>query len=640
MMRRLALGIALCAVETAAMAQTNQPWVEVRGPHFTLVTDAGEPSGRRVARELELIRVAFQQAFAASRVDPIQEILVYALEDESGLAELLPEIWEDPRRAKPAGLFRRGPIRHHMALRLDINSERPYDTIYHEYFHVLAEAALGEIPLWLNEGMASYWQATQIFSGEMRVGGANLGHISALRREAMMPLSRLFAVGHDSPEYQDADKASMFYAQSWALVHYLMVGDRRGREKIAGYLQRLRSGDDPVASIGVAFGDIAALESQLVAYVRRSDFRASRQQRPPPIPDDVFAARELSEAETLSLKGEFLARGNPAQGRDTILAAIELEPELALAHETLAFVLIEARELPEAMSSMARAVELGTRNYLTHFYYAGLALETRAPIDKVLSSLEAATGLNPEFAPAHLLFAELSSEWGTRLDAGLESAKRAVDLAPREPMARLALARVRTARGEPDEAAQSYQAAIALGLRSPTVFYDLGMSLAEAGEPAAASDALTEAIESAPPGARLHEWYAALALQLLAVDRFEDSLGAFEQSVAADGTDDAEILSGMARALAGVGREQEALDLFEKSKIADPYSGRVAFDYATALSQMERNADALAELERAIELEPDVGRFHDAMAKALQLSGDHEKARYHREQAERLGYRP
>ena len=632
--------IFLAAVFGGTPFAGGEEWLEVKSPHFMVLTDAGEGSARRMAREFELIRVVFQQAFGHSPVDPAEPIYIYALEDERGMAELLPRIWEDPTRAKPIGLFRQGADRNYVALILDAGGGRPYATIYHEYFHLLVTVNFGEIPLWLNEGLASFWATTEIWAKEVHIGGVDEDYLNILRRESLLPLPMLFTVDHESPYYNDADKASIFYAQSWAFVHYLLLGNSPGPDapdKLARYLSFIRENREPEAAWSEAFPNIGSLEKLLADYVRSGELRGYRRGRPAPVSDDVLAVRSLTHAEVLANKGAFLNHGGSRElALPLIEHAIEVEPGLALGHEVEAYYYLASQEPERALRSMEAAIGLGSQSFLAHYHHALLVLQARSPIAKAFESLQRSVSLNPDFLPAHLMLAELASDWRRELDAGLASAERALQLAPRSPAARRALAIVRTARGELAEAARAYRNAIALEPRSPVLHAELGAVLVEAGEAEEAVAAFRDALELAPenPGLLLP-----LATQLVTLGRYEEAIDAFE-SIGAGLPEDAEIYASMARAYAGGGRSEKALAMFGKAESLDPYVAEVAADHAAALETAGRGDEAIDAYRRAIDLEPELGRYHHRLAILLERAGRSEEAREHAEQASKLGIQP
>ena len=48
----------------------------------------------------------------------------------------------------------------------------------------------------------------------------------------------VLAVDRDSPLYNERDKAGVFYAESWALLHYLLLGRERGAREAGRPVRR------------------------------------------------------------------------------------------------------------------------------------------------------------------------------------------------------------------------------------------------------------------------------------------------------------------------------------------------------------------------------------------------------------------
>src|SRR5271168_3499344 len=101
---RLSLFLFLaCALPGFARAADN--WVEVRSPHFTVSSNAGEKQARRIANQFEEIRVIFHTEFATLRIDPGKPLLVIAVKNEDSMKVFLPDYWISKDRSKPAGMF-------------------------------------------------------------------------------------------------------------------------------------------------------------------------------------------------------------------------------------------------------------------------------------------------------------------------------------------------------------------------------------------------------------------------------------------------------------------------------------------------------------------------------------------------------
>ena len=97
------------------------------------------------------------------------------------------------------------------------------------------------LPPWLNEGLAEFYQNTDFLGKDVEVGEPSGDNILYLRQSRMLPLSTLLSVDFKSPYYQDEQKGSVFYAQSWALTHYLMLTDQdKGLHRIEEYAVALQ----------------------------------------------------------------------------------------------------------------------------------------------------------------------------------------------------------------------------------------------------------------------------------------------------------------------------------------------------------------------------------------------------------------
>ena len=99
-----------------------------------------------------------------------------------------------------------------------------------------------------------------------------------LLREQFLPVDKLVAVDHKSPLYNEGAKATVFYAESWALVHYLLLGEKQKYAAKAGpLLDALASGLPFAEACPRALGiSVAQLQKELKAYVSRERFTMLR----------------------------------------------------------------------------------------------------------------------------------------------------------------------------------------------------------------------------------------------------------------------------------------------------------------------------------------------------------------------------
>lgn len=422
----------------ARAAEKPETWVEVRSPHFIVASNGGEKHARRIAEQFEQVRAVFQKALNNIRVDPGQPIIILAAKNEKTLKALLPEFWERKGSRHPAGMFVPGHEKHYVVLRLDAEGDNPYHVIYHEYVHMLAHLNFSRLPVWLDEGHAEFLGNATIGPNEARIGQPSPSAVLQLRDTKLIPLEILFKVSHDSPYYNEAEKTSIFYAQSWALVHYFMLDKQLSKTNPLGKFLGLVENDvDEIEAARRAFGDLKTLQQKIESYVRQSTFFEFVVKTSTEVNDKDFLARTLSPAETAALLGDFhLHRRRTNEARALLEEALRLDPNLGLANESVGFLHHQLGDRQEAATWFARAVKLDSRSYLAHYFHALLMVEG-APQPESFAEAEAslrrATELRPNFAPAYAALATLYSIRQETLEHALAAARKAAELEPGDP---------------------------------------------------------------------------------------------------------------------------------------------------------------------------------------------------------------
>src|SRR5947207_15020812 len=113
--RRVTFAFTLLALAPGAYAADN--WIEVRSPHFTVNSNAGEKDARKIADQFEQIRQMFHSAFGGLRVDLGQPIIIVAAKNENTMKLFLPEEWEVKGHIHHAGLYQPGEDKDYVVMR-------------------------------------------------------------------------------------------------------------------------------------------------------------------------------------------------------------------------------------------------------------------------------------------------------------------------------------------------------------------------------------------------------------------------------------------------------------------------------------------------------------------------------------------
>lgn len=406
MFKRTALLSFLLLVPSALSAAAGSTWTEVRSPHFTVITDAGDRRGRQLLDQFERMRWVFQALHPKANVDPVAPIVVVAVKNQKEFSVLEPEAYLNKGSLQLAGYFLSVPEKNYIALRLDAEGDHPYATVYHEYTHLQIGNAIEWMPLWLNEGMAEFFQNTDILGKDVRLGQPSVDDILYLRQNRLIPLATLLKVDVNSPYYHEEQKGSVFYSESWALTHYLEITDRKNNtDRLRAYLELVSQHTDSLEAAQKAFGDLKQLERDLNNYVSQGSFSYfTLSTAAAPIDPAAFTAKPVSEAEAEAVEADVLAYNNRTlDARAMLSAVLHLEPDNVQAHETMGYLEFRDGRQSEARTWYEQAIKLDSQSYLANYYYATMTMysSNEADQERVESCLRAAIRLNPRFAPAY-----------------------------------------------------------------------------------------------------------------------------------------------------------------------------------------------------------------------------------------------
>jgi Tfp pilus assembly protein PilF len=403
--------ILLIASCSSAFASTEQ-WIEVRGPHFTVLTDSNEKQGRQIVDQFERMRWMFQILFPKVNVDPVQPIVVIAAKNRKVFRTFEPESYLAKGQLDLSGLFQKTFDKNYILLRLDAEFEHPYATVYHEYTHLQFVDCNQWMPVWLNEGLAEFFQNTEIRDKDVMVGEASFDNIHYLREQEFIPLPVLFKVDDKSPYYHEENKRSIFYAESWVLTHYLWITDKQqNKNKVIDYMTLLSHGEDPVVAAEKVFGDLKQLQKALEYYIRQNQYMQFKlSSAAAPIDESSYKVRTLKQTDADAIRADVLSYDQRSKdARELLDTVLKADPDNVQAHETMGSLELQDRNISSARKWYEEAVKLGSQNYFAYYYAATLpmGLASSEQNKEIESNLRTAIRLNPRFAQAYGQLASL-----------------------------------------------------------------------------------------------------------------------------------------------------------------------------------------------------------------------------------------
>ncbi|HKR13560.1 MAG TPA: tetratricopeptide repeat protein [Pyrinomonadaceae bacterium] len=404
-------------------------WVSVRTKNFFMVGNANEKEIRNVALKLEQFRAVFIRVFPDINFNTPVPTTVIVFKSHDSYGPFKPG-------ANVAGHFQAGQDVNYIALSTEERGRLDaFTVIFHEYTHLLVNNTFENAPAWFDEGLAEYYSTFSITDDQKVIIGRNVGnHVLLLREKKMLPLRTLFDVDHKSPHYNEANKKSIFYAQSWALMHYLIVG-KQGRDKQLGKFLTLLDKMPREQAFQQAFEmSYEEMEKELRQYVQQYRFNELIGHFERKLQLDASAqATTLTEAEAQAYLGDLLLHSRRADAEKYLKKALELDPNLGMAHASMGMLRFYEGKADEARASLERAVAGNSQNYLAHYYYAftlsrqrpGEKAESYTPeqLAKIREHLQRAIALRPDYPESYSLLAFVSLVSRQGIDEAIESMK-------------------------------------------------------------------------------------------------------------------------------------------------------------------------------------------------------------------------
>lgn len=403
--RLFSLGLVAAFLCRAAYAAPDQ-WIEVSSAHFTVITDANEKQGRHIADQFERMRWVFQTLYPKANVDPAEPIVVIAAKNQKVFQTMEPTAYLAKGQLKLGGYYSHTEEKNYILLQLDAEYDHPFASVYHEYTHLQFMGAAAWMPLWLNEGLAEFMQNTEIRDKDVLLGEPSVDDILYLRQNRLIPLDVLFKVDAASPYYHEEQKGSVFYAESWALTHFLMVTDSdKHSNRMGDYMNLVSHNEDQLTAAEKAFGDLKQLQKALEGYIQQARYKEFvLSSAAAPIDESTYKVRPLTQVEFDARRADVLSYvDRESEARALLDAILKEDSNNVQAHETMGYLESRAGHRDEARNWYEEAVKLGSRDYLAYYNFASLSIDDPTGQDDkaIEDSLHTAIQLNPRFAPSY-----------------------------------------------------------------------------------------------------------------------------------------------------------------------------------------------------------------------------------------------
>ncbi len=315
----------------------------------------------------------------------------------------------------------------------------------HEFAHTVVSDAFWHVPLCLNEGMAEFLSTFQVQDDQATFGHPLDWACYVVQSRDLLSLDELFGLRSESLRTLSPDAMGLFYAESWALVHYLA---RDGFAALVEFVQTVANGTEPKSAFARAFpGESwASTPGRLKSYV---DVDVQRYHRIPSASLAVPAAGDLdlheaSPGEVSAHTGLWRLRSDvePAGTAECFDLALSQAPDLGLALAGRGIWDLRQERHDEAEKSLRQAAT-GSPDALTLFIagYGLLRLARdsvraggREMAQEAYSLLKRSVAMDSTDATALAWYARAGAESGDYSDDVIRALERASEALPSNPV--------------------------------------------------------------------------------------------------------------------------------------------------------------------------------------------------------------
>ncbi len=508
--RAIPLFLTLCGLflrSIPALAAEPSPWLEIHSVHFTVITDAGDKKGREVALRFEQMRAVFATLLGKEHLNQSIPLTILAFNNDKSYYQVAPLVHiHGQAQGQPIdvpGFFLPGDDQDFIVLNL--SEEESWRAVAHDFAAMLLTYNYPPAQGWFDEGLAEYFSSIRVDNKQVELGTDPELHPSAtqdalgnqgdknpqsftelLGAQTWFSLPDLFAMKHDMSAGNEATRRTLYDAESWIVMHYLLHEQKLPdtgtyfnfvlNQHVPGEDAIQRAYGMSSAQLERAVKDYFHSQIALLTAARNNNSNAAPANATPgqtyrfPVPvgpeDSAITSKPLPESDARALYAEVqiriperrdvglkelqdLASAPTAadkrseakqQARKPAEDADQLPSNAigdALAHRILAWDHIQHGEFADAATELRDASDLNPRDMWLRYYVSVLKYRSAQAghadiqgLPNMMLDLRSVLEWYPELADAYDLLAVARNAGGGPA-AALQAERAAIGLSPR-----------------------------------------------------------------------------------------------------------------------------------------------------------------------------------------------------------------
>jgi hypothetical protein len=255
------------------------PGPEIKSRHYRILSDLSPEESRVYVQHLDLIFDEYAKRLSSleQRAPEIPYVMMFAKEQD--YLDVLRNRY-GVNGTGSGGMFFITPAGAALAFFTEsLPRSRVFHVIQHEGFHQYAHSKfVGQLPPWLNEGLAEYFGEAIVIDGRLVVGQASIGPVETIKKaidegRTIDFLRLLTMTGDEWNANVRGGNAAIQYMQSWSIVQYLSWADGgKYQGRFENYLRLIHAGMPSDRAFVQAFGtnDLAQFEGAWKEWARQA----------------------------------------------------------------------------------------------------------------------------------------------------------------------------------------------------------------------------------------------------------------------------------------------------------------------------------------------------------------------------------
>ena len=457
-----------------AFAKDEPKWIEVHTAHFSIITDAGEKRGREVALRMEQMRSVFGQLILKDKLRMSVPITVIALKSDKQYGLVAPL-----KQSMAGGFYVPGWDRVYIVLNL--YQAEPWRSVAHSLVHYLLNYNYPPAQGWFDEGLAEYFGSLQI-GNKVDIGGDPelapewhedaMDSLELVTHDSNVPqsltqlvsspvwlsMTDLFTMKHDGSGTLEGTHHTLFYAQSWMVVHYLI--NKNKMPEAGTYFDLVLNQKVPVDKAMVQAFDLTPqqMEDTVKTYFKSLSglgIALDQSKKPVELPVDIqqpdhldlplgaddigMAVTPVKEDDAKAMVADVAAR-LPEHRDQAIhdLQQLAVDPtDNEVAHRGLAREYLREKKFDAAGDELEKATQSNAQDPWIWYYRSALKYQSAQAnrqemrgLANMMQDLRAVADWYPDLADAYNMLGMARVEGGGIISA-LEAQRQAIALAPR-----------------------------------------------------------------------------------------------------------------------------------------------------------------------------------------------------------------